>query len=136
MKLLLNPRDWLVKAPHSLMERDEFNDFCGSLPAAHHVVQWHGSDVWKVGDKVFAICDRHDDPVPGITFKTSAIDYEELRQMPGLRPAPYLASRGMKWIQRYDYASLSDDDLRLCITESYRIVSSCFSTRKRSELGL
>ncbi len=26
-----------------------------SLPATPHVVQWGGSDVWKVGGKVFAI---------------------------------------------------------------------------------
>jgi predicted DNA-binding protein (MmcQ/YjbR family) len=118
------------------MTRDEFNYFCSSLPAAHHVVQWRGSDVWKVGDKVFAICDRNDDAMPGITFKTSEPDYEGLRDLPGLRPAPYLASRGMKWIQRYDYSCLSDDNLRYCITESYDIIVSSFSLRKRSELGL
>ncbi|MDX2241375.1 MAG: MmcQ/YjbR family DNA-binding protein [Leptolyngbyaceae cyanobacterium bins.302] len=118
------------------MTRDEFNDFCSSLPATHHVVQWRGSDVWKVGDKVFAICDRNDDPMPGITFKTSEADYELLREMPGLRPAPYLASRGMKWIQRYDHSDLSDDNLRCCIAESYNLVASSFSRRKRFELGL
>ncbi|MBW4662504.1 MAG: hypothetical protein KME15_27980 [Drouetiella hepatica Uher 2000/2452] len=74
--------------------------------------------------------------MPGITFKTSETDYEILREMPGLRPAPYLASRGMKWIQRYDHSCLSDDNLRRCIAESYNIVASSFSHRKRSELGL
>lgn len=118
------------------MTRDEFNQFCQSLPATSHAVQWHDSDVWKVGDKVFAICNSQDDPVPGITFKTSKMDYEILREMPGLCPAPYLASRGMAWIQRYDYSELTDDELRRCIAESHRIVTSCFSHRKRSELGL
>jgi predicted DNA-binding protein (MmcQ/YjbR family) len=118
------------------MTREEFNHFCSNLPVTTHVVQWHGSDVWKVGGKVFAICDRNDDPTPGITFKTSAADYELLREMPGLRPAPYLASRGMKWIQRHDRPGLIDDDLRHCISESHRIVKSGFSHRKRSELGL
>jgi predicted DNA-binding protein (MmcQ/YjbR family) len=85
------------------MTRDDFNDFCQSLPASHHVMQWGNSDVWKVGDKVFAICGWNDGTVPGITFKTSVGVYEMLRTMPGLRPAPYLASRGLKWIQRYDH---------------------------------
>jgi predicted DNA-binding protein (MmcQ/YjbR family) len=118
------------------MKRDEFNQFCSCLPATSHVVQWHGSDVWKVGDKVFAIADRRDDPFPGITFKAAATDYDILQEMPGLRPAPYLASRGMKWIQRYDQPGLSDDNLRHCIAESHRIVASGFSHRKRTELGL
>jgi predicted DNA-binding protein (MmcQ/YjbR family) len=118
------------------MTRDEFNNFCGSLSATHHVVQWGSSDVWKVGDKVFAICGWDDGAVPGITFKTSASVYEMLREMPGLRPAPYLASRGMKWIQRYDAPGLSDDELRDYIAESHRMIVSGFSRRKRAELGL
>jgi predicted DNA-binding protein (MmcQ/YjbR family) len=118
------------------MTRDDFNHFCSSLPAAHHVVQWHDSDVWKVGDKVFAICGWNESEVPGITFKTSPTDYEILREMPGLRPAPYLASRGMKWIQRFDRPGLSDDNLRHCLAESHRIVASGLSRRKRAELGL
>ncbi len=118
------------------MTRDEFNYFCSSLPAAQHVVQWRGSDVWKVGGKVFAICDRKDDALPGITFKTSETDYEMLREMPGLRPAPYLASRGMKWIQRYAPSELSHDNLQYFIAESHNRVIASFSCRKRSELGL
>ena len=118
------------------MTREEFNHFCSSLPATTHVVQWHDSDVWKVGNKIFAICDRNDNPTPGITFKTSEIDYDLLREMPGLRPAPYLASRGMKWIQRHSLPGLSDDHLRHCIADSHHIVASGFSCRKRSELGL
>jgi predicted DNA-binding protein (MmcQ/YjbR family) len=91
------------------MKRNEFNQFCQSLSATSHVVQWGGSDVWKVGGKVFAICNSQEDPLPGITFKTSALDYEILRERQGFRPAPYLASRGMTWIQRYDYTELGDD---------------------------
>ena len=59
-----------------MMTRDDFNQFCNSLRATSHVVQWQGSDVWKVGDKMFAICSSQDNPLPGITFKTSALDYE------------------------------------------------------------
>lgn len=118
------------------MTRDEFNQFCGSLPVTNHVVQWGGSDVWKVADKVFAICGWNDGAVPGITFKTSRSDYEMLREIPGLRPAPYLASRGMTWIQRHDNPGLSEDEIRHYITESHRIVASGFSRKKRAELGL
>ena len=33
----------------------EYNAFCAALPATSHVVQWGGTDVWKVGGKVFAL---------------------------------------------------------------------------------
>lgn len=118
------------------MNREEFNSFCGSLPATSHVVQWGGSDVWKVGGKVFAICGWSDNGVSGITFKTSKSVYEMMREMPGLRPAPYLASRGMTWIQRYDHSELSDDELRYYLAESHRIVATGLSRKKRVELGL
>jgi predicted DNA-binding protein (MmcQ/YjbR family) len=52
-----------------------------------------------------------------------------------MRPVPYLASRGMTWIQRYDHSKISDDKLQYYIAESYRIIASGFSRRKRYKLG-
>lgn len=118
------------------MNQDDFNGFCSSLPATSHVVQWGGSDVWKVGDKVFVIGSWNSSKVSGITFKTSKRDYEMLREIAGFRPAPYLASRGMQWIQRYEDLDSNDDELRYYIAESHRLVVEGFSKKKRTELGL
>jgi predicted DNA-binding protein (MmcQ/YjbR family) len=117
------------------MTYDEFNNFCRELPVTTHVVQWGGSNVWKVGNKVFAIGGWGVD-FPAYTFKTSEIAFELLREEPGLRPAPYLASRGMKWIQHYGRLGLSDEDLKLYLQESHRIVSLGLSMKKQRELGL
>jgi predicted DNA-binding protein (MmcQ/YjbR family) len=117
------------------MTYQEFNAFCGALPATTYVIQWGGSHVWKVGGKVFAIGGWHDDE-PGITFKASDISYELLKDQPGLRPAPYLASRGMKWIQHYARPGLCDDELRHHLRQSHLIVSQGLSRKKRAELGL
>jgi predicted DNA-binding protein (MmcQ/YjbR family) len=114
---------------------DEFNDFCGGLPATTHVVQWGGSDVWKVGGKVFAIGGWQKEE-PAFTFKVSEIAYEFLQDQPGLRPAPYLASRGMKWIQHYDKPGLTDTDLKDYLTQSYKIVGRGLTKKKQAELGL
>jgi predicted DNA-binding protein (MmcQ/YjbR family) len=108
------------------MTYDEFDTFCDGLPATHRVIQWGGAHVWKVGDRVFAIGgwskadknvggrddDGQADVQPAFVFKTSDLSFQILRDQPGLRPAPYLASRGMKWIQRCDSTSMTDDDLR------------------------
>ncbi len=117
------------------MTYDEFNAFCGALPATSYVVQWGGSHVWKVGGKLFAV-GGWDDDEPRFTFKVSELSYEILKDMPGLRPAPYLASRGMKWIQHYDKPGLSDDDLRDYLRQSHKIVSLGLSKKKQRELGL
>ena len=117
------------------MTYDEFNAFCRALPATSHVVQWGGSHVWKVGGKVFAI-GGWGDGQPAFTFKVSELSYEILKDQPGLRPAPYLASRGMKWIQHYTEPGLSDEDLMDYLRQSHRIVSVGLSKKKQRELGL
>ena len=115
------------------MTYDEFNAFCEALPGTSYVMQWGDSHVWKVGGKVFAIGGWAEGP--GYTFKVSEIAYEMLKNEPGLRPAPYLASRGMKWIQHYKKPGLSDTDLKYYIRESYRIVAEKLPKKKRKELG-
>lgn len=118
------------------MTYEEYNAFCDALPATTYVVQWGGSHVWKVGGKVFAIGGWNDGQVTGITFKVSDIGYEILREQPGLRPAPYLASRGMKWIQHYEAPGLSDDELKEYLVQSHKIVSLGLSKKRQRELAL
>lgn len=118
------------------LTRKKFNAFCRSLPASAHVVQWGGADVWKVGGKVFAIGGWSDGRALGVTFKVSDIAFEILKDQPGLRPAPYLASRGMKWIQHYAKPGLKDADLRRYLRESHRIVSLGLPKKKQRELKL
>ena len=118
------------------MTRDEYNDYCRSLPSTTHVVQWGGADVWKIGGKVFAICGWDDGETPAVTFKVTDIGFEVLRECPGCRPAPYLASRGFTWIQRYDDSQLSDDELKQHLRQSYDLVAGKLSKKKRRALGI
>lgn len=117
------------------MTRDEFNSFCATFPATSNVVQWGGADVWKVADKVFAICGWNKG-LDAFTFKVSEIAFEVLQESPGIRPAPYLASRGMKWLQHYAAPGLSDVELRRHIVLSYDLVARGLSKKKRIELGI
>lgn len=118
------------------MTYDDFNKFCASLDHTTHVVQWGGSDVWKIGGKVFAIGGWDDGEGAFFTFKVSKIAFEVLSDQPGLRPAPYLASRGMSWIQQYGEPGLSDEELKSHLRESYRLVSLGLTKKLQKELGL
>ncbi len=118
-----------------MLTREEFNKFCDSLPATNHVVQWGNSDVWKVGGKLFAVCGWHDDG-PGFTFKVTPLVFEVMSNEPGIRPAPYLASRGMKWLQVTDDRTLKDDALRDHIKMSYDMIVAALPKKKKAELGL
>jgi predicted DNA-binding protein (MmcQ/YjbR family) len=116
------------------MRLEEYNAFCGTLPQATHVVQWGGAHVWKVGSKVFAIAGWGDDL--SVTFKCSRFSFELLKEQRGLRPAPYLASRGMSWIQRTSEESMDDAALRDYIRESHRLASLNLTKKMQQELGL
>jgi len=117
------------------MTRDEFNRFCGGLKATSHVVQWGNADVWKVGGKVFAICGWNEGR-DAFTFKVGDIAFEVLGDQSGIRPAPYLASRGMKWLQVFEEGALSEASLRDHIVMSYDLVVAGMTRKLRAELGL
>ena len=117
------------------MTREEFNTFCATLPQSTHVVQWGNSDVWKVGGKLYALCGWNGGEA-AFTFKVSDIAFEILPDMDGIRPAPYLASRGMKWVQHYAEPGLSEIELRNHITYSYDMIVAKLTKKHRAELGL
>lgn len=125
------------------MHLEAYNSFCKSLPHTTYVVQWGGAHVWKIGGKVFGIGGWTDGAGAGrepgqlsVTFKVSPLAFDILKEQPGLRPAPYLASRGMKWIQRTADDTMSDADLCEYLAESYRLVGAGLSKKRQRELGL
>ncbi|AHD01360.1 MmcQ/YjbR family DNA-binding protein [Leisingera methylohalidivorans] len=117
------------------MNRESFNRFCAIFPAARQVVQWGNSDVWKAGGKLFAVCGWADG-WDAFTFKAGEIAFEVLQERPGVRPAPCLASRGMKWLQHYDSPGLTDAELREQITIPYQLVAAGLCKRKRAGFGI
>lgn len=117
------------------MTRDDINAFCAALPKTTHVVQWGNADVWKIGGKVFAICGWNKGDT-AVTFKVSPVAFEVLPDMDGVIPAPYLSSRGMKWLQDTRSPGLSGAELKNHITYSYDMVLASLTKKKRAELGL
>ena len=117
------------------MTRDELNAFCAALPHATHVVQWGNADVYKIGGKVFAVLGMAESGAT-VTFKVTPLAFEVLSDSPGLRPAPYMASRGLTWIQHYAAPGLPDDSLKAHIRVSYDMAIAALTGKKRAELGL
>ena len=117
------------------MTREDYDAFCASLAHATHVVQWGDASVWKIGGKVFAIGGWSDEREFAVTFKCSATSFAILKELPGARPAPYLASRGLSWIQRFDARSLSDRDLKDYVRRSYAMVRAALPKKTQAALA-
>ncbi len=118
------------------MTLDEFNTCCAALPATHKVVQWGGSHVWKVGEKIFAIASLWGDGAEHyrIGFKASDLAFRMLTEQPDILPSPYLGR--YKWVQLQTPDALSDDDLAAYIGASHDMVAAKLTKAKRLELGL
>ena len=63
--------------------------------------------------------------------------WEVLRDAPGYRPAPYLASRGMKWVQAFQAPAMdAGEELQGHIRASYGLIVEKLTSKLRAELGL
>ncbi len=127
----------ILAAPQ--MNLAAYNAFCRSLPHTHHVVQWDDAHVWKVGGpkgKVFAIASRWEGPNLDITFKCSQLTFDLLKDQPGMRPAPYLASRGLIWLQRRTAETVDDAALMDYLRESHRLAAMNLPKGVQKQLGL
>jgi predicted DNA-binding protein (MmcQ/YjbR family) len=118
------------------MTRKDYDVFCKSLPHATHVVQWGDASVWKIGGKVFAIGGWSHGETFAVSFKCSKTSFAILSELPGLRPAPYLASRGLLWMQRIDDGALDDPGLQAYLRQSYFLAAAGLPKRTQRALGL
>jgi predicted DNA-binding protein (MmcQ/YjbR family) len=99
-----------------------------SLPAVTKVVQWGGSDVFKVGGKVFAI--SGDDSV---SFKVTEIGFVGLTETGPGRQAPYCAKG--QWVN-VSHADASHDDFADWLKTAHALIAAKLTKKVRAELGL
>ena len=100
-----------------------------ALPAVTHVVQWGGSDVYKVGGKVFAVCGFDD----GLAFKVTEIGFVVLTDDGPGRQAPYFAKG--HWVV-VDMDELDPGDASGWLATAHSLVAAKLTRALRAELGL
>ena len=100
-----------------------------ALPAVTHVVQWGGSDVYKVGGKVFAVCGFDD----GLAFKVTEIGFVVLTDDGPGRQAPYFAKG--HWVV-VDMDELETADVAGWLAAAHSLVAAKLTRAVRADLGL
>jgi len=90
-----------------------------SFPGATETIQWDDDRVFKVAGKMFAASGMEADSA--YSFKVDDERFLEMTDLPGIRPAPYLARA--KWVQ-VDAKSceLPSADLNELLQRSYDLV--------------
>jgi len=113
-----------------MMTREEIEACAMALPAVTKVVQWGGSDVYKVGGKVFAVCGLG----AGLGFKVSEIGFVVLTEDGGPgRQAPYFA-KGQWVVVDLDDAGM--EDAAGWLAAAHSLIAAKLTRAVRAELGL
>jgi len=116
---------------------EDFDAYCQGLPAANLVVQWGGTHVYKVGEKIFALSGLghgEGDEQGTYVFKASEISFEMLTEAGLAVRAPYLPRGG--WLALKSRDALEDDELKVYLAQSHALVAAGLSRRERRRLGL
>jgi predicted DNA-binding protein (MmcQ/YjbR family) len=111
------------------LTREQIEAAALALRAATKVVQWGGSDVYKVGGKVFAICGLRG----GLSFKVSEIGFVALTEGGPARQAPYLHKGS--WVI-VDLDAADEADMTDWLTNAHALIAAKLPRLRRKELGL
>jgi len=108
--------------------RDLVNAICAGHPGAEWSDPWgDGHDAWKIGGKMFACMGSASG---GVSVKTDSIETAEILINIGVgRKAPYFHR---SWINIP--LDADEDELRLRIADSYRIIRSGLSRKVQADL--
>jgi len=117
------------------MTNAEVEKFLLSLPHTTLSVQWGLDRVFKIAGKMYAVIGFHDDGTPGgMSFKASDESFRILTELPGIKPAPYLARAHWVWLDKPN--RLPAKELKAYLTRARAIVGSGLPKKKQKELGL
>jgi predicted DNA-binding protein (MmcQ/YjbR family) len=109
------------------MDIEEVRAYCLSLPFVTEEIKWQHVLTFMVKDKIFALLSLDENPIP-ISFKTRSEDFEELRELEGFRPAPYLGKG--QWIQMSHVERISDNQLKNYLYQSYFLIKTKMPKKK------
>lgn len=113
------------------MEIEALRRYCLQFPHASENVQWGADLCFKVDGKLFAVTPLEPAPV-SLSFKCSPESFAELCELPGVRPAAYLARA--HWVSLEKLNTLPDAEMRERLAESYRLVFENLPKKRQAEL--
>ncbi|MGE8406881.1 MAG: MmcQ/YjbR family DNA-binding protein [Pseudomonas sp.] len=109
---------------------EQVASFCLTLPGAREDYKWGGVRVFSVaGNKMFAVLDLAG---AGLSFKVDKELFLGYVDIPGIRPAPYLARA--HWISIAPPYALGRDALEDLLRQSHRLVVAKLPKRLRAGL--
>ena len=101
------------------MNIETLRQYCLSLPHATEGVQWDNDLLFRIGGKIFAITTLDGTPTK-VAFKCTPEKFDELIELEGVIPAPYMERN--KWVLIEQPNALSDKEIKSLIKISYQLI--------------
>ncbi len=113
------------------MDIDSVRAYCLSFPNATEDVQWGSDLLFRISGKIFAVMNL--EPPHQLAFKCMPEKFDELIEVDGIIPAPYMARN--KWVRLEHPNALGDSEIKGLIKSSYEMVFAKLPKKTRAELG-
>ena len=107
---------------------DWIRGFCLSLPDTTENMQWGEDLCFKVRGKMFVVVDLSKGKQAPTCFKCTPERFQELLEIEGIAPAPYVER--YKWMLLERASILSSAELKDLIQQSYELVAAKLPKKK------
>ena len=115
------------------MDVESIREFCLSLPHATEGVQWGNDLLFRVGQKMFAVIALDAASPNRLAFKCTPEKFDELIEIDGIVPAPYMARN--KWVSLQKLDALPEAVIKSLIRNSYEMVYGKLTKRLKDQLA-
>ncbi|MEK6324866.1 MAG: MmcQ/YjbR family DNA-binding protein [Acidobacteriota bacterium] len=113
------------------MDLDSIRNYCLSLPHATEDIQWGNDLLFRISGKIFTGISL--DPPHSLSFKCTPEKFDELIELDGVIPAPYVARN--KWVMLERLDALNDSEIKRLIKNSYEMIFGKLTKKAQAELG-
>ena len=103
------------------MDIEEIQQICKSLPSVTEDIKWVNDLAFSIGGKMFCVVTLNEVPVSAC-FKVTEDQFEELCEMDGFKPAPYVGK--YKWVMIDNINRINKKQWLQYITQSYSLIKS------------
>jgi predicted DNA-binding protein (MmcQ/YjbR family) len=109
---------------------DWIRKLCLSFPDATENMQWGEDLCFKVHGKMFTVVDLSKGKQVPICFKCTPEKFQELLEIEGIAPAPYVGR--YKWVLLERASILNSEEIESLIQQSYELVVARLPKKKAS----
>jgi predicted DNA-binding protein (MmcQ/YjbR family) len=102
------------------MDIETVRSYCLSLPSVTEKVQWDNDLLFLIAGKMFTVVALDAASANRVAFKCTPEKFEELIELDGIVPAPYMARN--KWVSLKRFDALTEAEIKRLIKDSYEMI--------------